>query len=303
MRPHHWVKNILVMAPILFSNNFGSLWAWERTIAVAVAFCLLSSSIYLINDIADREADRAHPVKRNRPIASGRLGIGVAVSWSIVLMVLGLGLAVAVEILTYNPAHPLHGLQLVVWTLAYVVLNLLYSFWLKHHVIVDVIAVAMGFVLRAMAGAAAIAVPISPWLVVCTFTLCLFIALTKRRGEIITLNEQAGAARAANRQYDLADLEHMVTVSTSMALLTYSLYCLSIMTINRIHSAHMIWTIPLVVYGMFRYSQLTRKAGKSDAVLVLIHDKVLWCVVAAYVVLVILVLKYGPAVGSILETR
>ena len=173
------------------------------------------------------------------------------------------------------------------------VLNGLYSFWLKQHPIIDVISVAMGFVLRAMAGAAAIAVPISPWLVVCTFSLCLFIALTKRRAEIVDLpDEDLATARRVNLVYSRVGLDVMLTVSASMALLTYTLYSLAPGTIQRLGSAHMVWTVPVVVYGLFRFNHLSRGSG-GDPVKVLMRDRAMWAVLVIYALLVAAIVKYG----------
>jgi 4-hydroxybenzoate polyprenyltransferase len=189
-------------------------------------------------------------------------------------------------------------------------LNVLYVFVLKRHPIVDVIAISMGFVLRAMGGAVAIGVTSSPWLVLCTFTLCLFIAMCKRRGELTDLGpQQAAATRLANSAYDLAMVEYMLTVSTAMAIIAYSLYCVPTLTAGQlaehsgaVRSAHMIWTVPLVVYGIFRYNMLTRRAGKSDPVNVLIHDKAMWAVLILYVALSLVILAFGgrASVGGIL---
>ena len=304
MRIPHWIKNAFVAAPILFSGQFLHWWSLARCLAAVIAYCLLSSCVYLFNDVCDRDSDRAHPTKRNRPVASGRLSVSAALVASGVLLILGLGIAIAVEMLPYDPTRPLHGLELVVWTGAYLVLNLLYSSWLKNLAIVDVIVVAMGFVLRAMAGAAAIQVAISPWLMVCTFTLCLFIALTKRRSEMIGLSaDVAGASREVNQAYDLPALEHMLTVSTAMAILTYSLYCLAPRTIANMGSAHMVWTIPVVVYGIFRFNCMTHQADREDPVRVLVQDRVLWAVLVLYCALVVLIKLFGshPSVNSILD--
>lgn len=293
-RPQHWIKNGFVAAPLLFSGRFTSLAAWAECLGAVAAFCLLSSSVYLINDICDRNSDRAHPVKRRRPIASGRLSVAAAAAASVVLALAGAGLVAIVTAWVYDPAQPLGGAALPVWTGLYIVLNLLYSFWLKKRAIVDVIIVAMGFVLRAMAGAAAIAVPVSPWLVVCTLTLCLFIALAKRRSELAELPAgQAGIARAASRGYDSEMLEHMLTVSAALAILTYSLYCLAPRTVDHVGSGHMVWTIPLVIYGTFRYYRATRRAAGSDAVTLLVRDKVMWLVLAAYCMLCAVIIKFG----------
>lgn len=312
-RPQHWVKNAFVAAPLLFSRRFVELDGWVLCLLAIASFCLLSSATYLINDVCDRRQDRLHPVKRARPIASGRLSPTVAVIAGAVLVIVGLALAGAVvwlgtggavPALAYKTPQPLGGMGLLVWTGCYLVLNVLYSFWLKHHAIVDVLVVAMGFVMRAMAGAAAIAVPISPWLVVCTLTLCLFIAVAKRRGEVLEMPEgQADTVRKAHRGYRAETIEHMLTVSASLAILTYSLYCLAPRTVNNIGSGHMVWTIPLVIYGAFRYYRRCHMPGGSDIVRAVVKDKIMWVVMLAYVVLTGVIITYGshPSVRSILD--
>lgn len=314
MRTSHWIKNAFVLAPILFSRRYDEPLAWLYMAPAVIAFCLLSSAVYLINDVRDRQADLAHPVKRNRPIASGRLGAGAAITWSAVLAIAGLALASSVAYLhlggfpspqpSAGHTPPLGGLGLPVWAAVYFGLNIAYSFKLKHYNVVDVLVVAIGFVLRAMAGAAAISVPVSPWLVVCTLSLCLYIALAKRRGEVADLGAgQAAQARAVNRSYDPRDLEHMIAVSASMALLTYSIYCLAPSTIQHVGSAHMVWTIPLVVYGMFRYNRITRQVGQGDPTAALARDRGMWFVLLAFVALTALVQKFGatPFFRTILE--
>lgn len=306
MRPRHWVKNAFVAAPLLFARQFDDPTAWGRSLSAVAAFCLLSSGVYLINDVCDRRADRAHPVKSRRPVASGRVSVAAAVVAAAVLLAVGLGISLAVEFTARDGSRPMAGYGLLVWTGGYLLMNLAYSLWLKNHAVVDVILVAMGFVFRAMAGAAAIVVPISPWLVLCTFTLCLFIALCKRRSEISELpGDTAAVVRTANRAYDAPDLEHMLTVSTALAILTYSLYCVAPRTVAQLGSAHMIWTVPLVVYGLFRYGRIARRAGGSDPIELLVRDKVMWLVVAAYVLLAGLIITYGSRSGlrEILDVR
>ena len=296
MRIPHWTKNIFVLAALPFSGKWTEPFAWAMALGAFAAFCLLSSAIYLINDIADRKSDRIHPVKNRRPIASGRLSPAWAAAMAVALLVGGAGIVASLSYKLYRPGIPLAGMGLVVWSGVYVLINLAYSLGLKGRPILDVIIVAMGFVLRAMAGAAAIAAVVSPWLVVCTFMLCLFIALGKRRGEIVALGDDAaGQTRRVNRFYTLANIEHMLAVSAGLAILTYSLYCLAPATVERIGSSHLIWTIPLVVYGMFRYYCLTLSAGGDDPMRVLTRDKVLWLVGAAWLVCVIAVLRWGAS--------
>lgn len=305
MRPAHWIKNAFVAAPLLFSGRFTDPASWVLCGAAFAAFCLLSSGVYLINDLWDRPADRLHPVKRLRAIASGRLSPRAAGVAAVVLLTAGLAIVAAVQADISPREHVMGGYALAVWAGTYVVLNLLYSTWLKRIVVVDVLVVAMGFVLRAMAGAAAIVVPVSPWLVVCTLSLCLFIAVTKRRSEIAELPEgQAGSARAVNRRYEPRLVELMLNVSASMAILTYTLYCLTSRTTQRAGSAHLVWTVPLVIYGMFRYYRITSgPAAGSDPVRVLVRDRVMWLVLGTYVLLCAVVLKFGscPAVRDILD--
>jgi len=304
MRIPHWIKNAFVVAPILFSGQFIYPWAWIRCLVALLSFCLLSSAVYLINDIADRNSDKMHPAKRNRPIPSGRLSPGLAAVSAIAIIIVALMLAAWVTRVNYGPDVMFQRAGLLVWAVVYLVLNLLYSIRLKSVVILDVIIVALGFVIRAIAGAAAITVPISPWLVVCTFTICLFIALGKRRSEIQDLTpEESRATRKTNRAYDLPFIEHMLGVSASMAILTYSIYTLAPQTVERIGSPHMIWTIPLVVYGMFRYYLISSKCGRGDPVVVLLRDKRMWIVMLIFVILSAVILKYGshPAVSSLLD--
>jgi len=306
LRVSHWIKNAFVVAPILFAGRIADPRAWGECLGALVGFCLLSSSTYLFNDVCDRQSDQAHPSKRLRPVASGRLSPAAALVASAVLLAAGMGILVGVAVSGYDPDQPLMGMGLMLWSGSYVALNVLYSLWLKQFVVVDVILLSFGFVLRAMAGAAAIVVPISPWLVVCTFTLCLFIALTKRRSEINDLSaDAAGGARPANVRYDRQDIEHMLTVSAALAILTYSLYCLAPGTVRRMHSAHLVWTIPLVIYGIFRYGRITRRAGRDDPVKVLVRDRIMWIVVGAYAAATALIIRFGghPMVRDVLDAE
>ena len=295
LRIPHWIKNLFVFAAILFARKWDQSNAWIMTMSTFISFCFLSSAIYLINDIADRNSDRAHPEKRNRPIASGQLSITVAAISAGILLLAGAGIIAYLSAGLYEPTRHLAGLGLAAWAGAYVVINLAYSLGLKNKPIIDVIIIAMGFVFRAMAGAEAISVMTSSWLVICTFTLCLFIALAKRRGEIISLGEQASQTRRVNYFYSPTNIEHMLAVSAGLAILTYMLYCLADQTVERIGSANLIWTIPIVVYGMFRYYCLTLATKKADPVEVLLHDKVLWLVGIVWLLCIIIILQWGSS--------
>jgi 4-hydroxybenzoate polyprenyltransferase len=304
MRPTHWIKNLFVVAPILFSGRYVSLEAWEFCLIAVASFCLLSSAVYLLNDLLDRVEDRNHPRKKHRPIASGRVSPALAAGASVLLAAAGMALASLPGVLRSEQVIALGGHGLLAWAGTYLVLNVLYSTWLKQHLYVDVIVIALGFVLRAMAGAAAIAVGISPWLVLCTFTLCLFLGFTKRRGEQIQISaSQARASRRTHAGYEPEELDRLITLSASLAIVTYGIYCIAPATVSRIGSAHMIWTIPLVMYGIFRYDRISRKRHLGDVVQVLLGDRALLGVLSVYVIVSLLVLRYGgrDAFASILQ--
>ncbi len=301
MRPTHWIKNAFVFAPILYAHKFASPMAWGQCLWAAAAFSLLASGVYLLNDVVDRSADVNHPRKRYRAVASGRLSAKVALAAGV--MLLGVGLAMAAAGKWMSSGEVLGGRGLLIWAGLYVAITLLYSYWLKRHPIVDVIVIALGFVLRAMAGAAAIDVLVSPWLVVCTFTLCLFIALTKRRSEISTLSDSASDSRRANAGYDMADLNVMIAVASAMAIITYALYCLAPRTTQQtVGSANMIWTIPLVVYGVFRFNRVTSVSGR-DPMFVLVRDRAMWAVLVLYAVMAWAIIQFGqlPILRDVLD--
>jgi len=287
MRPRSWTKNLFVFAGILF----GRVWevrALGITALATLGFCLVSSSIYLLNDVADREADRRHPEKRIRPVASGRLSPAAAVSWALLL---GLGTAVVAWVVA--PAYA------VVIT-AYLLLQAGYSAGLKHVVILDALIIAMGFVLRAMAGVeagleAGYDLSISPWLVICTFFLAVFLAFSKRRAEVLTLGDGAEDHRKNLAQYSPQLLDQMISIATASSLMGYSIYTVSDRTANEVSS--MLWvTIPFVAYGIFRYQYLVHThamGGSPDRVL--IQDKPLLVNVLLWIAAVATILAVFPA--------
>jgi len=263
LRPRQWVKNLFLFAGVVFGQKLLTPSVFTAGAAFLI-FCGLSGAVYLLNDVADREQDRLHPEKRKRPVAAGRLPVGVAVGAAVVLIVVGLGASVL-----------LSG-QFAMAALAYVVLLSAYSAWLKHLVIVDVLVVAIGFVLRAVAGALAVQVAISGWLLICTILLALFLALGKRRHEVVSLESGAVRHRAILAEYSAALLDQMIAVVTASTVTTYALYTMSPETVAKFHTALLPATLPFVLYGVFRYLYLLyqRQLGgnPSDAVL---HDRAL----------------------------
>jgi len=250
LRPVQWAKNLVIAGPFLFVPEvWGDSHVWVRLALTITAFCGLSSSTYLINDLRDREADRHHPRKMHRPIASGTISPQVALGMAIALMCLGLGMMYAVDSMHLPDADA--GLVLPMG-ICYLAMTLAYSLGLKELPILDVILVALGFVLRAAAGAAAVRVEASPWLLLCTFLLMLMIALGKRRWELVNL-EYALAHRPNLREYNLTLLDQFLGVVASMTLMAYALY-----TFNSEHveGSWLMLTIPNVLYGVIRYLAL-----------------------------------------------
>ena len=281
LRPRQWTKNGLLFIALAFTLNLQQPGLLLRTLAAFACFCALSSAGYLLNDVVDVEADRAHPTKRLRPIAAGQVPVSLALGLGIGLVVVGLGAAF------------LLGLLFGLLALAYTLLTAVYSTTLKHIVLLDIFGLAGGFVVRAAAGAVAIDVPISPWLYIATLLGALLIALGKRRTELETLGVEAAVGHRRNLEsYSLEFIDQLIVVISSAALMTYALYTFSAENLPRNHS--MMVTIPVVLYGLFRYLFLVRQGdvGASPEDL-LFRDRPLLIAVALWALLSVTMLYLG----------
>ncbi len=297
MRPRQWTKNFAVFIGIVFAQQLFNLASFERAVVAFAAFCLASSCIYLLNDLLDLGKDRQHPVKRLRPLASGRLPI----SWAIVMIGLLLLACAGFTLLLFNlsiPSHPdiyssVGGANVLfaLTVISYLVIMIFYSTHLKHVVLIDVFIIASGFVLRILAGAVVIPVDISPWLYLVTTFLSLFLALSKRRHELVLLQGQAAHHRKILKEYSIPMLDQMITIVVAGTLMSYSLYTIQGPTGNH----RLIITIPLVLYGMFRYLYLVymRMEGGSPEE-VLLRDRHMLGTVLLCTVLIITVLYILP---------
>jgi 4-hydroxybenzoate polyprenyltransferase len=253
LRPRQWTKNLLLFAGIVFAAQLGDLTRWVEALAAFAAYCAASSAAYLVNDVRDADEDRRHPIKRLRPVASGELAARDA------LVLAGALVAVAVALVA-----PL-GLTALAFLAGFVALQLAYSLGVKHVVLVDVMAIGALFVIRAAAGADAVEVRISPWLLLCTALLALFLGLAKRRGELVLVGADEAPGRPVLDSYSLALVDQLVAVVAASAIIAYSLYTFTA------HSQAMMITIPFVVFGVFRYLLLVHRQGageEPDAVLV-----------------------------------
>jgi 4-hydroxybenzoate polyprenyltransferase len=279
LRPRQWTKNVFVFAALVFGGHLFDRAAVLREFAAFALFCAASSAVYLSNDAADRKHDARHPEKRGRPIASGRLSASIALVAAVVLGGIAVAAAAALS----------RGLLWIV--LGYLGLSLGYSAWLKRVFLVDVLIVAFGFVLRAAAGAAAIAVEISPWLLCCSFLLALFLALAKRRAELSLLGDAAVVHRAALSQYTVPLVDRWLTALTGATIVCYALYTQSPRTVEHFGTTNLLYTLPYVVYALFRYQQLvTRDDSGGDPGAVLARSPSLlvallgWAATAALVI-------------------
>jgi 4-hydroxybenzoate polyprenyltransferase len=281
LRPHQWAKNLFVFAGLVFAQQLFTP-AALTAVAAFVIFCALSGAVYLVNDVADRDRDRRHPTKRSRPIAAGRLSARAGVVIAIVLLAAALAASVAIR-----PAF-------AAVALAYTALLTAYSVWLKHVVIVDVLVVAMGFTLRAVAGAVAIDVEISSWLLICTILIALFLALGKRRHEYVALRAVASGHRPILHEYSEALLDQMIAVVTASTVTAYALYTTSAETVAKFHTHLLPATLPFVLYGIFRYLYLIyRKELGGNPSETFLNDRALQVNTVAWIVAV-LVIIYGP---------
>ena len=243
MRPRQWTKNVFIFAALVFDKQLFVVDSFLRTLAGFVLFCLISSSVYIFNDLADVEADRQHPEKKNRPIASGKLSVGAAWAAGIVIVAITFVLAWLLS----------PGFELVIMT--YFVINMAYSKWLKHIAILDVLIISLGFVLRVGAGVTLIAVErFSPWLYIVMFLLSLFLGFGKRRAELALLAHGAGSHRKVLDGYTLPLLDQYIMIVSGTTIVAYSLYTFSAPNVPENHS--MMLTIPFMVYAIFRYLYL-----------------------------------------------
>jgi 4-hydroxybenzoate polyprenyltransferase len=284
LRPSQWTKNLIIFAALMFGQRLQDLHSVLYAVGAFAVFCVLSGVVYLLNDVADRESDRRHPIKQHRPVASGALPIPVALLAAGGLGVIALGAA-----FWLRPAFGVIGA-------IYVVLLAFYSGPLKHVVIIDVLTIAVGFVLRAAAGAVVINVPISHWLLFLTILLALFLALSKRRHELVLLAEGATGHRRILEEYTPYLLDQMIAVVTASTLVAYAIYTVSPETVEKFHTQMLGLTLPFPLYGIFRYLYLVhQKDGGGSPAEMLLNDRpllvcvALWAVTAGFII-------YGPRV-------
>jgi 4-hydroxybenzoate polyprenyltransferase len=280
LRPKQWTKNLLVFAGLVFTANYPHTTDdFLKALGAFALFCLLSGCAYLLNDLQDIEADRQHPKKRLRPIASGDLPPKIA--WGVFAVTTPLALLLAWQI----------NEKFFAAAILYFLITVSYSFYLKHVVLLDVLALASGFVLRAAAGALAIEVHISVWLLLCTLLLALFLGLTKRRSEIVALGDSPTTRRIL-AEYSLPMLDQMINIVASACLMAYSLYTFNSPTAGKRH--YLMATIPFVLYGLFRYLYLSHRKGMGEAPeAVLIEDKPLLINILLYVLVALIAVRFG----------
>jgi 4-hydroxybenzoate polyprenyltransferase len=265
MRPHQWIKNGFVFIGLVFGHRWEDERLVGEVLALFAAFCLVSSAVYVLNDIADRDADRVHPVKRFRPLARGEVSVGSAAALCIALALSGLAVTAAVSLAAFLIAA------------GYVLLNLAYSAGLKHVAILDVFVIAGGFMLRILAGTAGIGIPPSKWLLLCGLMLTLFLGFCKRHAELLAVtdagNSSGATGRAALEGYSKALLDRLIAVSVAGAAIGYALYTVDPDTIVVHGTERLILTLPFVLYGLFRYLQVVySKGGGADPAWEMLHD-------------------------------
>jgi len=272
LRPSQWVKNLLVFAALVFSRHLFQPSSVGRSVAAFVSFCLLASAAYVLNDVRDADNDRRHPAKKTRPVASGRVPVPLALGIAAILASVALAIAASL------------GASFAQIAAGYAILQVLYSFALKDMVIVDVMAIAAGFVLRAVAGGVVIDVEVSPWLVICTFLLATFLGFSKRRHEVVLLEEGAAEHRASLREYSPYFLDQMIAVVTASTVVAYAIYTVSPEVREKLHTDQLYLTIPFVLYGIFRYLYLVhRREGGGNPTRELLTDRPLWVNVVLWI--------------------
>jgi 4-hydroxybenzoate polyprenyltransferase len=260
MRPKHWTKNIFLFAALVFGHKLTDPVAVGAAVGGFICFCLAASAGYIFNDIIDRQADRLHPEKRNRPLAAGTVRVGSAAVASVLCAAAALAGSLVL------------GRSFAALVLMYIALVVLYTFVLKRVLILDCIVISIGFCLRAMGGAEAIGVSISPWLIVCTFALCLFLAFSKRLAELAQLPGNSESFRKTLAGYTPELLAHMVDVTSGLAVVCFLLYAMDERTLRLFGTNNLVYTTPFVLYCVFRFSALMQKGRYSDPVQIILAD-------------------------------
>ncbi len=270
LRPKQWVKNFFIFLPLLFSKKILNFNDSAAAVVAFLVFSLFSGAVYLFNDILDYQKDRLHPFKRLRPVAAGKLSLTGAWFASFFILICASLLSAAININLTNIA------------LIYFSLNIAYSLKLKKVVILDVLCIAAGFVLRVAAGSVVISVKASHWLLMCAFLISIFIGFCKRRAELTSLNETANSHREVLEHYSTAFLDQMIVISTSTTVMSYALYTMSAETVEKFQTENLIYTVPFVLYGIFRYLYMIhkKKVGMSPTEALLKDYPIIICVLA-----------------------
>jgi len=280
IRVPQWIKNLFVFVPLLFSLNLFDKNYFLTTLSAFIVFSLASSLVYVVNDIVDIEADKKHPAKRNRPLASGAISIKNAFIIAVILCVI-----VFILLLNYN-------FEFISFVIGFIVLNILYTFWFKHIVILDVFSIAAGFSIRVLAGAVVIAVPISSWLLLTTIFISLFLGVMKRHSELLLVSQdEVASSRKVLSQYSLNFADQMATVAAAGVIVCYALYTVSERTVSVFGTENLIYTTPFVVYGIFRYMYLEYISHKGDnTTKTVFTDTQMIITVVAYTVTTVLII-------------
>lgn len=280
IRPIQWIKNLLVLSGILFGGEFFNVLLWEKVLLAMGAFCLVSSAIYVLNDIFDRNQDKIHPKKKHRPIASGKITVQQGWAFCCFCALVGLWIGSFVS------------LSLLCLLVAYLILNIAYTVKLKHVVILDVFCISAGFMLRLLAGTIGVGIPPSHWLLLCGIMVTLFLGFAKRRAELVSKSFTQKEHRRVLEEYNVPYLDYLITICITGTILTYSLYTMSEETIRAHHTENLIFTVPFVIYALFRYLYLIheQKSG-GDPTNDLIRDKHIAFSFLAWLVLTIAIIQ------------
>lgn len=293
LRPEQWVKNLFVFAALVFADELLDPASWLKTVGAFAAFCLLSSSLYSLNDIADAEVDSHHPDKQHRPLPAGEIKKTAAYLIAGVSFLAGAALCLTVSY------------QLLIIGLLLFALLLLYTYWFKHHMLLDVICIALGFVLRAFAGAVAIEVSVSPWLLSCTFTLCLFLGFAKRRCEVTSLAATEGNGSRYRRtlnHYTLPLLDQLLSITAGVSIVSYVLYTYAPATIDKFGTPYLFMSSIFVIYGIFRFAMLVEGGHIHEPTDAVLRDRPFQLCLTLWAAYCVLIVTKGPQIQQVVES-